>query len=237
MENDRIQEIFRAGCFPVLSGPDQLALALGLVEPVVMGTVREVSFRIQASRDGSSVAAARGPVVGMGWGNGNGFYDVVVRHFDGDYASIKGYNPLRGHCRALAWANGREDVARSWRDRPTNRVATWNLNRDGLLKAIIEMRLVPWPDSKRPFTVDLGSAGRHVELTSPDSPDFTYTAPHGTIHGGLTDVIRDPASGELYIQLTDPRGIVFHGMVDADLQLQWIHLGWGWRSASERRAS
>ncbi|GEM_PF-6533994 len=233
---EHIEEIFRAGRFPILSGPDRLELALGLVEPVAMGTAREVSFRIQTSRDGFHVQAIRGPVVGIEWGNGNGLYHLVVHHIDGSYAHIRDYSPAHKHCRALTWTNALENIANNWRDRPTNHQASWTLGRDDLVNALIGVGLPPWRSRRGEplvgvFSICLMSQGQDVRLPPIDEHDCEYHVNNGLMTVRLFAVMRNRDSGELLIQFTDPFGHVFHGVVGADLQLQWIHRGQGWRDS------
>lgn len=221
-------DLLKMGRLPVLSGPDSLELALGIVEPVAMGTVREVSFRIRASESGGGVAAVRGSVVGVEHGAGRGFYDVTVAHFDGSYALVRGYHPQDKHCLSLTWSDRLDDVAQNLVDRQTNRSATWNLNRHGLVHAIIHMGLIPWRSTNGQFRVDLGSEYKDVELTSPEHPSWVYRAADGLITARLIGVIRCPDSGKLAVQFTDGAGKVLHGFVNADGALQWVHLGRAW---------
>ena len=232
-------ELFKVGRFPVLCGPDRADLALGIVEPVAVGTVRQVSFRIQTSLVGN-VTAVRGRVVGIESGvDGHGSYDVTVEHFDGSYALVRGYQPQRRHCLSLTWSDRFNDVLEALHERATNRAASWDLDRADILAAIVLMGYAPlsiWSTGEGLFRVNLKSRGESVELMLSGHPRRVYRAQTGSIEVCLTGVMSLCDSGDLAIQLTDRNGEALHGLVDPDGALQWVHLGSAWWH-TERLAS
>lgn len=217
-------DLLRLGRFPVLSGPDALELALGIAEPVAMGTVREVSFRIQTSP--STVVAVRGSVMCVEEGHGRGFYDVTVGDLDGTYVRLQGYSPQETCVRGFS----RIDTSMFHcveTDRPSEAVAArWTLDRAGFLLALMRCRSVSPRFTDGVFRIHLG-APRNREICLGCLSRMDGWEPFR-----LLGAMRVPDQGVILIQLTDRDGRVFHSVLDGEFQISWIQDGLAWRNSA-----